>query len=181
MKRLKLGVAAAILAIVGVLGVPHFSLDTQRSDTVSHEVSHLDAATFDHYSYHDLAISFGGYAYAQEAAPADAAAMPAAEEVAPIPAPPAEKLEWVQSIVDFLAGIPAVGNILVYLFQILAVLAVVLTALASVLAVLKVTFEQMGKVVPFFGTAAAWINAILPWVQYASMYNVQKKSAAVKK
>jgi hypothetical protein len=182
MKRLKYSIAAAILAMVGVLGVPQFSAPEYRDEVVSSEVSHLGADLMAESSY---SFYFGNYAYAQEAAPAlEAEALPAAEAAdseAPIPAPPAEKLEWVQSIIDFLAGIPAVGNILVYLFQILTILAVVLTALSSVLVVLKISFEQMGKKIAFFDTAAKWIGAILPWVQYASMYNVQKKSAAIKK
>lgn len=92
------------------------------------------------------------------------------EEVKPpLPVPPTEKSSVVQSILDYLNTIPAVGKVLSVIFQVLSILVVTLTALASILIALAAGLKKAG-----LDKAVLWINSILPWIKYLSMYNVQK-------
>jgi hypothetical protein len=116
-------------------------------------------------------------------APAAAPATPAVEAPKEIlPAPPAATYPIVQVALSYVESIPAVGKILSIIFQILAVLGVGLTALASILIVVKTALAQAGQAVwAPLGVAADWIEALLPWVKYLSMYNAHPAPADQKK
>jgi hypothetical protein len=103
--------------------------------------------------------------------------VPAAPVIA---APPAEKSSYVQFVVDQLEKIPAAGKILSIIFQILSILAVGLTALAACMTAVGAGLAQIGKSIPIFAVASGWINGLLPWVKYLSMYNVQKQDVPPK-
>lgn len=79
----------------------------------------------------------------------------------------------IDNIISFVlgiaAGIPAIGAYLPLVLKILALVAVFLTAASSVLLGLKAAFNLAG-----LDGVANFIGKILPYVQYASMFNVQK-------
>jgi hypothetical protein len=108
------------------------------------------------------------------AAPAAAVAVvpavvaPAAPLLAP---PPANTIPYVQIALNYVESIPAAGKILSIIFQVLGILGAVGTALISILLIIQAAFASAGKAVwAPLGVAANWIEAVLPWVKYASLY-----------
>jgi len=113
---------------------------------------------------------------APAAAPAVAPAVvaPAAPVLAP---PPANVIPYVQIALNYVESIPAAGKVLSIIFQVLGILGAVGTALISILLIIQAAFASAGKAVwAPLGVAADWIEAVLPWVKYASLY---KPAAAV--
>lgn len=116
-------------------------------------------------------------AVAAPAAAAPAAAVPAVPAVAVAPAapliapPPANTIPYVQMVLNYVESIPAAGKILSIIFQILAILGVAGTALIAILMAIQSVFVAAGKAVwAPLGVAADWIQAVLPWVKYLSLY-----------
>lgn len=66
-------------------------------------------------------------------------------------------------------GIPAVGPYLVITIKILGIVAAVLTGLSAVLMALQKSFNLVG-----LNSIGNVIAKVLPYVQYASMFNLQK-------
>jgi hypothetical protein len=86
--------------------------------------------------------------------------------------------EWLGMVIQFLGNVPKVGPILAQVFGIVALIATVATALSvAVQSILKAP-ELVAR---FSGAKelAEKIDAIakkvLPWLQYLSIFNVQKK------
>lgn len=69
-------------------------------------------------------------------------------------------------------SIPAVGPYLVVAIKVFSVGTTILTALATMLIALAGAFNFAG-----FSTMANWISKVLPYVKFASNYNVQKPTA----
>ena len=136
-----------------------------------------------------LCFSFSSFAQAPAAsAPAPAAAVAAPASAAPAAAvavapavvapaapllapPPANTIPYVQIMLNYVESIPAAGKVLSIIFQILAIIGTVGTALISILLIIQAAFASAGKAVwAPLGVAANWIEAVLPWVKYASLY-----------
>lgn len=86
--------------------------------------------------------------------------------------------EWIGAAVAFLQNMPAVGQYLAAIFSIIALISAVMTfisvAVHGVLTAPAVLARWAGA-----SSIAAKIDAVtakvLPWLQYLSMFNVQKK------
>jgi hypothetical protein len=92
--------------------------------------------------------------------------------------PPAEGLEWLTSVINFLLGVPYVGPVLVFVIKWASIISGIATALSAAL----VTILKLPEVVAIFSGSQKWLERIqwvkekiLPWIQYFSMFNVQKK------
>jgi hypothetical protein len=102
------------------------------------------------------------------------ASMAFADDAVAIPA----GLEWLTPVMSFLMTIPAVGAILAKVFPIIAIVAGVFTYLS--VAAMGI-FRLPAVLAQWAGAqgAADKLNAlhdkIAPWLQYLSMFNVQKK------
>jgi hypothetical protein len=94
-----------------------------------------------------------------------------AQEVAPPP-------EWALSMFQWLVEIPYVGPALGWFVKVAGFIAAVLTLLSAFLVGLAESFK---KVTSWMGMQKAadlvdeWTKKILPFLQYLSMFNVQKK------
>lgn len=167
MKTMKLTMIAALLALGAGFGSLHFYLNSLGFDPIQ--------------------AVYADEAKAPAASPAAApvtvvqATSPAPEVAKALPVPPEEKITWVQSVVDFLQGIPAVGKYLAMLFSFLAILVPILTALATMLIGISKALSAAGKKVPVLATISDYVNVAVKWVAYASMYNVQKEKPAEEK
>lgn len=92
--------------------------------------------------------------------------------------PPGDAPAWITSVINFLSGIPYVGPVIVFILKWSAILSAITTAVSSaVIAVLKVP-----EVIALWTGSAKWLeriqwfkNKVLPWLQYLSQFNVQKK------
>lgn len=101
-------------------------------------------------------------------------AVPAAEA----PADDVEIPSWVAPIVTWLQTVPTVGPILIEVLKWLGIVAAVLTALATLMQALAAAFVGVAKMagfVEFANKAKAFLDKILAYVKYFSMFNVQKK------
>ena len=93
--------------------------------------------------------------------------------------------DWIEGLLAFIGSIPAVGPILAEVVKYAGILAGALTAasalllgVSAALAPLAAQFDKEGKIAKALNAANAFIAKILPWAQYLSMFNVQKKPAA---
>ncbi len=133
-----------------------------------------------------LCFSFVGPSFAQApAAPAPAAAVAttsaatapvvvAAPATAPAEAAPAAILPPPPA-----NTIPAAGKILSVIFQVLGIMGAVGTALIGILLAVQAAFKAAGKVMwAPLGVAALWVEALLPWIKYASLYKPASTVAA---
>lgn len=103
-----------------------------------------------------------------------ASAAMAADPVA-IPAPAG--FEWLGMVLQFLMGIPKIGGILASVFAVVALVATVMTALSTAIQVILVSPEVMARFAGAHDMAdkiKAVSDKVLPWLQYLSVYNVQK-------
>jgi len=91
---------------------------------------------------------------------------------------PIDGFEWIPSVLGMLKAIPAVGKYLVYVFEFAAVASASLTALAvflkSVLAIPQLAAKWAGAT-ELAEKIKSFEEKVLPWIQYFSMFNVQKK------
>ena len=83
--------------------------------------------------------------------------------------------DWISNGINVVLGIlnsiPAVGQYMVEAIKILVIVSAVLTVVSAALMALAKIFNWSG-----LNAVESWILKILPYVQYASMFNVQKKS-----
>lgn len=89
---------------------------------------------------------------------------------------------WVAGVMIFIQQIPYVGPIVLEVVKWLGLVAGILTAISAFLIALQKVFSAMEKVA-FIGAAFAkaveFIEKILPYVKYLSMFNVAPKPAPV--
>ena len=105
---------------------------------------------------------------------ADEGEAPAAE----VPAQEVEIPSWVAPILTWLQTVPTVGPILIEVLKWLGIVAAVLTALAALMQALAAAFVGVAKLagfVEFANKAKAFLDKVLAYVKYFSMFNVQKK------
>lgn len=88
---------------------------------------------------------------------------------AAVPAAPDAIDQVIGIVLSVASSVPAVGPYLAMALKVLGILSVSLTAVASVLMALSALLNKSG-----LASAAAMIDKVLPYVQFASVYNVQK-------
>jgi hypothetical protein len=83
---------------------------------------------------------------------------------------------WVDPILNSLAGMPKVGPVVAKILSYMGTFAAVLTALTSLLMFLSSLLGQLNKVkeLAMVTKAIDFINSIMPYVGYLSMFNVSR-------
>lgn len=73
-------------------------------------------------------------------------------------------------VLNLVASIPALGPVLAIILKVLGIAAACLTGVSAILIALSSALNVVG-----LQSAANLIQKVLPYIQYASMFNVQKK------
>lgn len=82
--------------------------------------------------------------------------------------------EWLVQVLLWLKSMPYIGPVLVEIAKWAGVVSVILTAFASFMIVLAKAFDGFSSITAHFqwaGRVADWINAIVPYLKWASLYN----------
>ena len=89
---------------------------------------------------------------------------------------------WLETLLSFVAMVPAVGPYLSDIVKYAGIIAGVLTAVSTALIAIQKSLEPLAAKLDADGKLKAGLDAItgllakaLPYIQYFSMYNVQKK------
>lgn len=85
---------------------------------------------------------------------------------------------WLKAVLDLVSGLPYVGVVVVEVLKWTGLVAGVMTALATCIMTLSLALQGAGVLLGFTKVAETvkkYTDMIMPWLQYLSIYNVQKK------
>jgi hypothetical protein len=88
--------------------------------------------------------------------------------------------EWLVFVLNLLISIPKIGPILVMGLKYMSILGGLLTALSMFLVAVLKSLEMLSfylKLEHVLKPVIDFIQKIMPWVKYLSMFNVQKKDS----